>query len=181
MFFKVICQIQGHMGPKHHRFWSELQVSDCSSTLNSPMTQKGWIKLNVVKKRCPIVFRGHPLNFKIILDRNSPILTRIESFMTVFPVWIYPWLWNAWCSIEEVACCCSRSSVKFQGHAWHKNRFWPEMIISRLQLQFELTNGFEMKHYVWRSVEEVPVVVLGHPSKFKVTRAEKSTIWIQFE
>ena len=38
-----------------------------------------------------------------------------------------------------------------------------------------------MMHKAWRSIEEVPIVFLGHPSNFSVTRAEKLTIWIQFE
>ena len=31
------------------------------------------------------------------------------------------------------------------------------------------------------SIEEEPYCFLGHPPNFKVTRAGKSTIWIQFE
>ena len=38
-----------------------------------------------------------------------------------------------------------------------------------------------MMHKSWRSIEEKRIVFGGHPSNFKVTRAEKWTIWIQFE
>ena len=38
-----------------------------------------------------------------------------------------------------------------------------------------------MMHKAWRGIEEVPYWFLGHPSNFKVTLAEKSLIWIQFE
>ena len=40
-------------------------VPDCNSSFNSPMATKWCKKLKVAKKRCPIVFRGHPSNFKV--------------------------------------------------------------------------------------------------------------------
>ena len=43
---------------------------------------------------CPIVFQGHLSNFKVTLDKKWTILTRIERFWTVTPVWIHQWLWN---------------------------------------------------------------------------------------
>ena len=63
---------------------------------------------------------------------------------------------KAWSSIEELPYCFSRSSVKFEGHITKKNQFWPELSVSGLYLQFEFTDGFEMMHKVWRSIEEVP-------------------------
>ena len=45
---------------------------------------------------------------------------------------------------------------------------------------FEVVNGFEMMHKTWSSTEKVPYCFLGHPSNFKVTQADKSTIWILF-
>ena len=38
-----------------------------------------------------------------------------------------------------------------------------------------------MMHKAWRSTEEMPYCFRGHPYNFKVTQAEKLTIWIQFE
>ena len=70
------------------------------------------------------------------------------------------------------------SSIKFQGHAGQKSRqFWPKLSVSGLWLKFDCINGFEMMHNAWHSIEELPYF-LGHTSNFKVTRAEKSTIWI---
>ena len=45
-------------------------------------------------ERCPIVFQGHPSNFKVTPDKKSPILTQIWRFQTVTPFWIDRWLWN---------------------------------------------------------------------------------------
>ena len=58
--------------------------------------------------------------------------------------------------IEEVPYCFSRSCVKLQGHMAKKNlRFWPKLAVSGLYLQFEFTNGYEMMHKAWSSIEEV--------------------------
>ena len=48
-------------------------------------------------------------------------------------------------------------------------------------IQFEFTDGFELMHKAWCSIEEVPYYFSGYPLNFKVTRAEKSMIQIQFE
>ena len=52
---------------------------DCNSSLNSPMNSK----LETAKERCPIVFQGHPSNFKVTRDKTSPILTQIGRFRTI--------------------------------------------------------------------------------------------------
>ena len=60
-------------------------------------------------------------------------------------------------SIEQVPYCFSRSSVKFQGHAALKIvEFWPKLGVSGLYLQFEITDGYEMMHKAWSSIEEEP-------------------------
>ena len=66
----------------------------CNSSLNSPMDLKWCIKLDVVQKRCPIVFQSHPSNFEDTQDKKLPTLTRIERFRTVTQVWIPWWIWN---------------------------------------------------------------------------------------
>ena len=81
-------------------------------------------------------------------------------------------LHKAWSSIEEVPYCFWRSSGKFQGHTAKKNRrIWLRLGVSRLLLQFEFTNGYEMLHKAWSSKEEVPffsrssVKFQGHTAK----------------
>ena len=44
-------------------------------------------------------------------------MTQIERFRSVTPISIHR---KAWCSIEEVAYCFPRSSIKFQGHTGQK-------------------------------------------------------------
>ena len=56
---------------------------DCISSLESPMATKWCTKLETAKERCPIVFPGHPLNFKVTWDKTSPILIQIRRFRTI--------------------------------------------------------------------------------------------------
>ena len=43
-----------------------------------------------------------------------------------------------------------------RSHKTKNHQFWPELSFSGLQLQFEFTDGFEMMHNVWHSIEVVP-------------------------
>ena len=47
------------------------------------MAMKCCTKLETAKERCPIVFQGHPSNFKVTRDKTSPILTQIGRFWTI--------------------------------------------------------------------------------------------------
>ena len=81
---------------------------------------------------------------------------------------------KAWRSGGEVPYCFSRSFVKFQGHAGQKLfRFWPELSVSRLQLQFELIHGFEMTQKAWCSIEEVPYCFPRLSIKFQGHRGQQ--------
>ena len=72
-----------------------LDFSDCNSSSNSQTAMKWCSNLQVAEKRCPIVFQGHPWNFKVtIKGQISLILSGIECFRNVTPVWIHRWLWN---------------------------------------------------------------------------------------
>ena len=59
LFFKVITAL------KLVEFDPDWAFPDCNSSLNSPMAKKWCTKLEVALKRCPIVFEGHPSNFKV--------------------------------------------------------------------------------------------------------------------
>ena len=80
-------------------------------------------------------------------------------------------------------------------HGSKNRQFWPKLGVSGLSLQFEFTNGYEMLHIAWSSIEEVPycfwrlsVKFQGHtPKKSSILTqirrfpTEKLTILIQFE
>ena len=73
----------GHMALKIVEFDPNWAFPDCNSSLNSPMAMKCCTKLDTAKERCPIVFQGHPSNFKVTRYKTSPILTHIGRFRTI--------------------------------------------------------------------------------------------------
>ena len=75
---------------------------------------------------------------------------------------------KAWSNIEEVPYCFWWSSVKFQGRTAKKNRrFWPKLGVSRLQLQLEFTDFYEILHKAWSIIEEVPYCFSRSSIKFQ--------------
>ena len=84
-------------------------------------------------------------------------------------------LHKALSSIEEVPYCFSRSSVKFQGHTALKSvAFDQDWAFPDSYLQFEFTNGYEMMHTAWSSLEEVPYCFWRSFVKFQGHTALKS-------
>ena len=58
--------------------------------------------------------------------KKMPILTPIEPFRTVTPVWIHRWMWNdaqSLIRIDEVPYYFSRSSIQLQWHTGWKKGF----------------------------------------------------------
>ena len=82
-FSRSSVKFQGHIALKIVEFDPNWAFPDCNSSLNSPMAMKCCTKLETAKKRCPIVFQGHPSNFKVTRDKTSPILTQIGRFRTI--------------------------------------------------------------------------------------------------
>ena len=59
-FSRSSVKFQGHIALEIFEFDSNWAFPDCNSSLNSPMAMKCCTKLETAKKRCPIVFQGHP-------------------------------------------------------------------------------------------------------------------------
>ena len=76
-------KFQGHTALKIVEFDPNWAFPDCNSSLNSPMAMKCCTKFQTAKERCPIVFQGHPSNFKVTRYKTSPILTQIGLFRTI--------------------------------------------------------------------------------------------------
>ena len=64
-FSRSSVKFQSHTALKIVEFDPDWAFPDCNSILNSPMATKWCTKLEVALKRCPIVFQGHPSNFKV--------------------------------------------------------------------------------------------------------------------
>ena len=71
LFFEVIRRISRSHGTKNADFDPNWAFLDCNSSLNLPMAVKWCTKLDVVWKRCPIVFQCHPSNCKVTRDNNA--------------------------------------------------------------------------------------------------------------
>ena len=82
-FWRSYVKLQGHTALKIVNFDPNWAFPDCNSSLNSPMAIKCCTKFETAKKRCPIVFQGHPSNFKVTRDKTSLILTQIGRFWTI--------------------------------------------------------------------------------------------------
>ena len=93
-------KLQGHTALKIVDFYPNWAFPDCISSLESPMATKWCTKLEVVLKRCPIVFQGHPSNFKVTRLYKSSNFTQIGRFRTVTQVWNHRWLRNDAQSLE---------------------------------------------------------------------------------
>ena len=76
-FSRSYVKFQGHTALRIVGFDLHWAFPDCNSSLNSPMAMKCCTKLETAKERCPIVFQGHPSNFKVTRCKTSPILTQI--------------------------------------------------------------------------------------------------------
>ena len=105
MFFKVIRQISGSHGSKNRRICPNWAFPVGNSSLNSPMAMKCCTKLQTAKERCPVVFQGHPSNFKVTRYKTSPIFTQIWRFRTIGRLQLS----------NPSDLPCSSTSVKFQG------------------------------------------------------------------
>ena len=82
-FSRSYVKFQGHPALKIVEFDPNWAFPDCNSSLNLPMAMKCCTKLETAKERCPIVFLGHPSNFKVTRYKTSPILTQIGRFRTI--------------------------------------------------------------------------------------------------
>ena len=79
-FSRSSVKFQGHIALKIVEFDPNWAFPDCNSSLNSPMAMKCCTKLETAKVRCPIVFQGHPTNFKV---------TRAKKITDFDPNWAF--------------------------------------------------------------------------------------------
>ena len=78
LFLRSSVKFQGHSGQKIANFDLNWAFPICNSSLNSLMAMKWCKKLEVASKRCPIVFQGHPSNFKVTWDKKRRFLPELR-------------------------------------------------------------------------------------------------------
>ena len=86
------------------------------------MAMKCCTKLETAKERCPIVFQGHPSNFKVTRYKTSPILTQIGRFRIIGR--------SQLSNPSDLP--CFRSCIKFQAHTGWKiddlDKIWARLL-----------------------------------------------------
>ena len=105
-FSRSYIKLQGHTALKMSNLTQIGAFPDCNSSLNSSVAMKCCTKLETAKERCPTVFQGHPLNFKVTRYKTSQIFTEIGRFRTIGR--------SQLSNPSDLPCL--RSSIKFQGH-----------------------------------------------------------------
>ena len=160
-FSRSSVKFQGHTALKIVEFDPNCAFPDCNSSLNSLMAMKCYRKLVTAKERCPIVFQGHPSNFKVTRDKTSLILTQIGRFRTIGR--------SQLSNPSDLP--CSRSSVKFQGHTALKIvKFDPNWAFPDCNSSLNSPMDTKWCTELEVALKRCPIVFQGHLSNFKVTR-----------
>ena len=109
----------------------------------------------------------------------TEVTTQLNRFRTVTQVWIHIWWWKmhiAWCCLEEVPNCFSRSSVKYQGHQALKIvEFYPDWAFPDCYSSFISPMAMKWCTKLEVVLKRCLIAFQGHPSNFKVTRLKKSS------
>ena len=100
----------------------------------------------------------------------TEVTTQLNHFRTATPVWIHIW----WRSDTYDLTLLRRGALLFfkvlrqiSRSDGAKNRLiWPRLCVSGLYLQFEFTNGYEILHKAWSSIDEVPYCFSRSSVKF---------------
>ena len=101
----------------------------------------------------------------------TEVTTQLKRFRTLTPVWIHIWWWND----AYILMLLRRGALLFfkvirqisRPHGSKIRRIWPRLGVSGPWLQFEFTNGYEMMHKAWSSIEEVPYCFSRSSVKFQ--------------
>ena len=169
-FSRSSVKFQGHTALKIVEFDPKWAFPDCNSSLNSPMAMKCCTKLETAKERCPIVFQGHPSNFKVTRYKASPILTQIGRFRTIGQ--------SQLSNPSDLP--CSRSYVILQGHTAQKIiDVDPNWVFPDSESSLNSPMAMKCRTKLETAKERCPIVFQGHPSNFKVTRDKTSPILTQ--
>ena len=157
--FKVMRQISRSQGLQSGPIGPELSVFGRNWSMNSPMVLTWCQKLDVVLKRCPIVFarssikfQGHTVQKCIFWPEFSVSRLLLMFKLTDYFEMMDNLMWYIICGLRVFKVI----HQIWRSHGTTNRQFWQELSISGLYLQFEFTSGFEMLHKAWCGIEEVP-------------------------
>ena len=151
-------------------------------SFDSHMAMRWCTKRDVAKETCPIVFQGHPPNFKVARPKKSSILIQIGRFWTVATLWIHWRLWNDAKSLKQHR----RSALLFskviyqisRSYGTKNHQFWSHFG------RFQTANPPWIHWWLWndtqslKKAEDMCIVVFqGHLSIFKIRRTKNCQLW----
>ena len=152
-------------------FWMSVCLSVCLSHLFDyvPIIVSSWNfqeLLPMTKSDVHAKAQGQRSKVKV-----TEVNSQLSRFRTVTPVWIQISWWNDAQSLMLLR----RGSLLFfkvirqisRSHKSKNRRIWRRLGISGLLLQFKFTNGYEMMHKAWSSIEEVPYCFSRSSVKFQ--------------
>ena len=127
----------------------------------------------------------HEADFKATWYKKSLILTWIERFRTVTPIWIHPWLWNDAQGLTKYGRgALSFSNVIHQISRSHKTKESP--ILTQIEHFWTVTSVWihPLLRYAAQSLmqyKRMPYCFFCQSSNFKVAQNKKSLIvtWIE--
>ena len=135
-FSRSYVKLQGHTAKNIVDFDPNWAFRDCNSSLTSSMATKWCTKLEVAQGGALFFFKVIRQIARSHGSKNRGFWPRlgVSGLYLQFEITDgYEMMHKAWSSLEEVPCCFSRSSVKFQGHIALKNlRIWPKLGVSGL-------------------------------------------------
>ena len=128
----------------------------------------------ITTDRSDVHAKGQGQRWKV---KVTEVMTPLSRFRTVTPVWIHTWQRND----AQSLLLLRRGAILFlkvvrqisRSHGSKKRRIWPRLGVSGLSLQFEFTNGYEMMHKAWSSIERVPYCFWRSSVKFQGHTAKK--------
>ena len=137
------------------------------------MMHKAWSSVEEVPycfSRSSVKFQGHTALKIAEFDPNWAFPDCNSSFNSPMAIKL--------CTKLEVA--LKRCPIVFQvirqisrSHGSKNRRIWPKLGVSGLLLKFEITDGYEMMHKAWSSIEEVPYYFSRSYVKFQGHTAKK--------
>ena len=130
-FSRSSLKFQGHTGQKIADFDPIQAFPDCNSRLNSPMALKWCTKLNLVQKRCPIVFSCDQAALQMVFSvrlsvRLSVCLSHLFHHV---PIIVSSWNFQELLPWSKVM---SMQKVKVRGQRSRSQRSTPNLAVSGL-------------------------------------------------
>ena len=129
-----------------------------------------WLPLTKVMSMQKVKVRGRR-------SRSQRSKTQVINFRTVTPVWVHIWQWNNALSLmwhkRDALLLFKVVRQNSRPHGTKKSPILTRICRAFPDCNFEFTNGNEMMHKTWSSIQEVPYWFLRSSIKFQDHTGQK--------